>query len=131
MEPIRGKNEIDDPFYRYKMTKIGFKKEKTKTVVLNLDKIASELKVDFKFMINFMKSKLSIAIKIDNSDTNHVKVIISNHVDTNQIQNSLYEFIEMYVLCPKCRLPETVMEEKNKQTILNCNACSNVVIIKI
>lgn len=130
MEPIRGKIEIIDPFYRYKMTKIGFKKEKTKTVILNLDKIASELKVDFKFMINYIKSKLSIAIKIDNSDTNHVKIIISNHVDTNLVQNSLYDFIESYVLCQKCRLPETVMEEENKKIYLNCNACSAKNIVK-
>ncbi len=128
MEPIRGKTEINDPFYRYKMTKLSFKKEKTKTLILNLDKIATEIKVDFKFMISFLKNKLATAIKLDNTDTNHIKVIISNQVDINLVQTSLYEFIEIYVLCPKCKLPEVIMEDK---LYLNCDACSTRSLINV
>lgn len=122
MEPIRGKYEIIDPSYRYKMEKIIFQKEKTKTCITNLNKITISIKIPNQdLIIAYFKKRLSIAITGKGD-----RVIITNDVDIKAIQNALYEFIEYFVLCKNCRLPElTYSLEKNRLSVY-CRSCGNV-----
>jgi translation initiation factor 5 len=120
-EPIRGIDPIDDPFYRYKMQSIVFRTERTKTVISNLFQIANDLKRDPHIMINFIKSKVSSAMKIQGTD-----VVISNAMNHKKIQEALYEFIEYFVLCPRCRFPESNLEIAEKNINHNCNACGMI-----
>ena len=95
MEPIRGKNEINDPSYRYKMHKLNFQRERTKTCITNLNIIAEDLKIpDQDLIVSYFKKRLAIAITGKDD-----RVIITNDVSTPSIQTALYEFIEYFVLC--------------------------------
>lgn len=122
MEPIRGKTEINDPSYRYKMHKINFQKENTRTCITNLDTITTDIKIpDSNMIITFLKKKLSISVIKDKIGRD----IITNDVDTKNIQNALYEFIEYFVLCKRCRLPELdYVYEKN--LCVRCRGCGHV-----
>lgn len=119
MEPIRGKTEIIDPFYRYKMEKIIFRAEKTKTSIMNLDKIAADLKVPgAECIILFFKKRLAMQMTHGNQG-----LIISRHVDFKIIHDALYEFIDYFVLCKNCGLPELSYAIRNKQFIADCASC--------
>ena len=123
-EPIRGVNELHyDPNYRYMMETLIFQKEKTKTCIINLDNIAKNIKVpNAGVIVSFFKARLSIAIAIKKG-----RVIISNDTDIEKIRQALYEFIEYYVLCPKCKLPEVIYEFNKKGDLFtNCNSCGNI-----
>lgn len=129
MEPIRGDQIINDPFYRYKMEKIKFEKEKTKTCIANLHNISQNLSVpSADIIVAFLKKKLAISIT-----NNKGRIIITNYVDTEKIQNALYEFIEFFVLCPNknCKKPELLYnKEKNNELGYKCKACGNSGIIE-
>lgn len=123
MEPIRGKVEIIDPSYRYKMHKLNLQKEATKTCIVNLDEIASDINIpDSNLIITFIKKKLSIAIVKDKTN----RVIISNDVESKNILNALYDFIEYFVLCKKCRLPELDYKYDKKHLEVYCKSCGHV-----
>lgn len=125
MEPIRGKNEITDPSYRYKMEKILFQKERTKTCITNLPKIAAALKIHSHDLITtYFKRRLSISI-VERND----KIIITNDVDKQSVQNALYEFIEYFVLCKRCHFPElSYFLEKKLNT--KCKSCGHITTIE-
>jgi translation initiation factor 5 len=122
MEPIRGKQEIFDPSYRYKMHKVVFQKEKTKTCITNLDKIADDIKIpDRELIVSYLKKRLSIAIAEKND-----RHIITSAVDTKAIQGAIYEFIEYFVLCKQCRLPELTYGLEKKHLSVYCRSCGKV-----
>lgn len=119
MEPIRGKQEIIDPSYRYKMPVLAFQQEKTKTCITNLEEIAKSLKISgIDLIVAFFKKKLSIAIAVKKG-----RVIISNDINTQKVQEALYEFIEYVVLCKTCRFPELDYDVKKNNVAVYCRSC--------
>jgi|WetSurMetagenome_2_1015567.scaffolds.fasta_scaffold232083_1 translation initiation factor 5 len=119
MEPIRGKSEIKDVFHRYKMNKLNIRKERTKTSILNLQEIASDLKIpDPSLIVTYIKNRLAIAINFKDN-----RAIITRDVDTDKIRDSLYEFIENFVLCKKCKQPELSYSLEKKKLCTNCKSC--------
>lgn len=121
MIPIRGLEEIKDPFYRYKMSKIEHTIGKTKIYLTNLDDIYDEIKIhDNTLFPKFMAKKLST-----NVDQSKHKVSLSNKIDIDSIYDCLYEFIEYFVICQECRLPETTFILSNKKLYLSCRACGH------
>jgi translation initiation factor 2 beta subunit (eIF-2beta)/eIF-5 len=56
---IQGLQDIDDPFYRYRMTKLNIIRQKTKTVIDNLPIVAKDLDRDPKMIVDFFKKALN------------------------------------------------------------------------
>ena len=119
MEPIRGLNQIIDSMHRYQMHRIIFQKDKEKLHIKNLDIICTDLQIpDTDIIISFIKKRLSVQITEKNN-----QIFVSSKTDQQSIQNTLYEFIEYFVLCKKCKLPELSYALDNKKLILICSAC--------
>lgn len=111
---------IDDPFYRYKREKIILKQESYRTVLVNLLNIAKAIERDAEILANFIKYKLNINIV----EKNNV-FYTSSKINVNDIELAIEEFIKYFVICPKCKIPETNVSSTNKNIELVCRACSN------
>lgn len=121
---IRGKKEITDPFYRYKMNKVNTIKEKTKIIFTNIDQIAKDIDRNSADIITYLKKYFGTSFNYSDG-----KAQTTKQLTVDELQNAIYEFIEANVLCKKCSNPETqILEEKNK-TIMRCKACSNLAIL--
>ena len=59
-----------------------------------------------------------------NVDKNN-QVVISNKTDINLIKNSIYQFIDTFILCKVCSLPELSYSIKNNNLHTDCSACGN------
>jgi translation initiation factor 5 len=119
MEPIRGKIEITDTSYRYKMEKINFQKERTRTCINNLQTISSDLKFPYlDLIVAFLKKKLAIAITEKDG-----KIYITNDINLLLINNALYEFIEYFILCKLCRFPELDYVIVKNHLGTKCRSC--------
>lgn len=118
MEPIRGKTEIVDPAYRYKMHRLILKKEKNKSCITNLHEIVMDIKIpNQELIVSFFKKRLSLSITGKGD-----RVLITSDVSQQTLQNTLYEFIEYFVICKRCRLPElSYMLTKNKLGTCCCS----------
>lgn len=113
---IQGLIEVDDPFYRYQRQIFNVVSLKNKTQITNFDEVCKDIEREPKIVINFFKKKLGLNIIYKNS-----LVVFSNHVLANDLEKVLNEFIDKYVLCPICKLPETVFINNEKR---KCRACS-------
>jgi translation initiation factor 5 len=86
-------------------------------------------------------SYLSIALgckfikgKEEAKDKETIKWILYGKHSKDIIQNLVYDFVNLFVLCTHCRNPETIFITEKKETILLCSACSkhtNIVLNKL
>lgn len=118
--------EIDDPFYRYKMPKMVVVKQRTKVIIDNFDKVSKSLHRDPEFAKNYFKKKLCSAVQ-------HRDGVVSTTapVGYDELFKILTDFIEDWVLCGNCDLPETemVFSKSGKKAKLVCKCCSHTVVL--
>lgn len=127
-EPIRGTEPINDPYYRYQMTIMDVRKEKTKICITNLDQIAKDLKLPNKdVLVTYIGKKVSAKLRVEKmgKSGSHDRVTMPGNMDLNLVRESIYPFIQTFVLCPTCRLPELSYSIGSKSTLKGtCAACS-------
>lgn len=125
---IRGKTPIDDPNYRYKMNKLNIVAERALISIDNIHVVSKDLGRTPEMLVEFIKHKLGTNLSYKNN-----KLKYSNKITNDSIQEALYEFIEMFVLCEVCNLPETDMKIKKQENIIefNCRACSNNTVLQV
>jgi len=119
---IEGKSDIDDSFYRYKMRKMIIESQKNKTVITNLKEVGDDINRNPETIAMFFKKKMSISISYKKN-----LFVTTAVLDYKQMHSLLREFIEMFVLCNKCQLPEIniIVEKKKIEGV--CQSCSNVI----
>lgn len=119
---------IEDINYRYKMPKIQFKIEGKgngiKTNIMNMADIAKALRVNTDYPLKYMGIELGSQIQYKENG-NEVTTIINGQFQETDLVKTLDKFIEKYVLCPKCHLPEMLLRVKNKMVCGKCDGCGN------
>jgi translation initiation factor 5 len=124
MATVNVRRDVTDPFYRYKMekliTKIEGKGNGIKTVVVNLSNVAQSLARPPSYLIKFFGFELGAQTNIDPSDD---RWIINGAHEANKLQDHLDGFIQKFVLCKKCKNPETDVQIKDGNITLDCKAC--------
>tara|TARA_B100000575_G_scaffold294576_1_gene311675 strand:+ start:5281 stop:5778 length:498 start_codon:yes stop_codon:yes gene_type:complete len=124
---IIGTNTNDDPSFRYKMPRITVKYEGRgngkKTCLTNLKDVAESLHRTPDEIIKFMGIDIGAQSKYIEKEQCH---ILNGHHIISDINNSLNKYIDIFVICPKCNLPEIPKYKvKNKTIKMKCLACGN------
>jgi translation initiation factor 5 len=121
---VNVRRDVSDPFYRYKMerlqTKIEGKGNGIKTVVVNLSSVAQSLARPGSYLIKYFGFELGAQTNIDPPDD---RWIINGAHEANKLQELLDGFISKFVLCKKCKNPETDVHIKDGRITLDCKAC--------
>jgi translation initiation factor 5 len=96
----------DDPSYRYKMptlqTRIEGKGNGIKTKLLNLENVSRHLRISPGYPLRFVGAECcaSVDVKVNT---------VTGQFSTEAIAVIIDRFIEKYILCHRCGLPETVI----------------------
>ncbi|KAK1750768.1 putative eukaryotic translation initiation factor 5 protein [Echria macrotheca] len=124
MALVNVRRDVSDPFYRYKMerlqTKIEGKGNGIKTVVVNLSSVAQSLARPGAYLIKYFGFELGAQTNIDPPDD---RWIINGAHEASKLQELLDGFISKFVLCKKCKNPETDVHIKDGHILLDCKAC--------
>lgn len=117
----------DDAFFRYKMPqvvgKIEGKGNGIKTRVDNCYEVARALHRPPGYVCKFFGCELGALTKIDEEEGTY---IVNGAFEDRVLAETLKKFIDMFVLCAKCKLPETDLKVKKNGDIRQiCNACGN------
>jgi translation initiation factor 5 len=124
MALVNVRRDVSDVFYRYKMeklmTKIEGKGNGIKTVVVNLSSVAQSLARPPAYLIKYFGFELGAQTNIDPADD---RWIINGAHEANKLQDQLDGFIQKFVLCKKCKNPETDVKIKDGHITLDCKAC--------
>ena len=121
---ISGQTPVDDPEYRYKMPsvygKIEGKGNGIKTVLPNVSDVGLSLKRDPGEITKFFGTELGAQTTY--STDNDRAVVNGAHTDA-ALQSLIHKYIELFVLCPNCNLPETEYKIKSGAVYHKCMAC--------
>ncbi|CAG8015177.1 unnamed protein product [Penicillium salamii] len=124
MATVNIRRDVTDPFYRYKMEKLQAKVEGKgngiKTVVVNLNSVAQSLSRPPAFLIKYFGFELGAQANAKPSDD---RWIINGSHDAPKLQDYLDGFISKFVLCKKCKNPETDVNINKEVITLDCKAC--------
>lgn len=127
MATVNIRRDIKDPFYRYKMeslqSKIEGKGNGIKTVIVNLTSVANSLARPPAHVIKYFGFELGAQT---NTSPNDDRWIINGAHDANKLQEYLDGFITKFVLCKKCKNPETEVNIKDGNITLDCKACGKI-----
>lgn len=123
---IAGLIPVEDPSYRYKMPKIQAKVEGRgngiKTVLVNILELAQSLNRDAPEVTKFFGCELGSQTSYS-ADTD--RAIVNGAHTANDLQTHLSKYIENFVLCKNCRLPETRYKIKGGIIDQKCAACGS------
>jgi translation initiation factor 5 len=124
MATINIRRDETDRFYRYKMerlqSKIEGKGNGIKTVIVNLSSVAQSLARPPAYVIKYFGFELGAQT---NTNPNDDRWIINGAHDAAKLQDYLDGFINKFVLCKKCKNPETDVIIKDGRILLDCKAC--------
>lgn len=124
MATVNIRRDVSDPFYRYKMerlqSKIEGKGNGIKTVVVNLNSVAQSLSRPPSYVIKYFGFELGAQANAKPTDD---RWIINGAHDAAKLQDYLDGFISKFVLCKKCKNPETDVIIKDDKIVLDCKAC--------
>ncbi|KAF2734767.1 hypothetical protein EJ04DRAFT_563910 [Polyplosphaeria fusca] len=124
MATINIRRDVSDPFYRYKMerlqSKIEGKGNGIKTVIVNLSSVAQSLARPPSYVIKYFGFELGAQTNTSPTDD---RWIINGAHDASKLQDYLDGFISKFVLCKKCKNPETDVIIKDGHIVLDCKAC--------
>jgi len=114
----------NDPSYRYKMPRIQAVVEGRgngiRTVIVNMNDIARSLKRPPDYPTKWFGCELGAMSKYDPKTG---RATVNGNHSQQQLAQLLEGFIQKYVLCPQCGLPETDMYVKKDAIKQDCKAC--------
>ena len=119
------KNSKDEK-QRYKMPTILTKTESggngVKTIFPNIEEVSRAIFREPEVLHKFFGYELGAQATYIAKEN---KYLVMGEFPTEIIQNKVFTFIEKFVLCSKCRCPETDVESgnKGKSVVLRCRAC--------
>jgi translation initiation factor 5 len=121
---IAGMTPVDDPEYRYKMPAVFGKIEGSgngiKTAIPNITDVGLSLHRQPGEVAKFFGTELGAQTRYS-LETDRA---IVNGAHTDQVlQDLINRYVEKFVLCPQCRLPETEYKIKNDAIFHRCAAC--------
>jgi len=101
------------------ITKIEGRGNGIKTVIVNMTEIAKALHVDPAYPTKYFGIELGAQSKYNEKTS----AIVNGQHQSSDLAKMLEKFIEKFILCPTCRLPEIKMEVKKHNVIIDCAAC--------
>lgn len=120
---IAGLTPIDDPEYRYKMPALFGKIEGSgsgiKTVLPNIADVARSLHRQPSEVQKFLGMELGAQTF---AHTDHRAIVNGAHADA-VLQQLVHMYVDKFVLCPHCRLPETMYKIRRGVVYHLCKAC--------
>ncbi|RNA29200.1 Eukaryotic translation initiation factor 5 [Brachionus plicatilis] len=120
--------DTKDPHYRYKMPKLTAKIEGSgngiKTVLTNINAVAKSLYRPASYPTKYFGCELGAQVKM----TNDIFVVNGSH-DPDKLLSLLYDFIKKFVLCAKCKNPETSLTIVKGAINQKCIACGHAALI--
>jgi len=112
IKPIEGQSE------RFEVPKIEGHFEGTKTILTNIQQIASYIRRDINHFLKFLLRELATSGKIEGN-----RVVLQTKIPSSKINEKINEYVRDFVICKECGKPDTELVKQDKFMFVHCLAC--------
>jgi translation initiation factor 2 subunit 2 len=105
---------------RFEILKVKGHHEGTKTIITNFLQVATCIRRASPHLIKFLNKELA-----SSSELSGDRLILSRKLSSKEINEKIEKYVNLFVLCPKCKKPDTEIVEEKGKTMLRCMACGD------
>lgn len=113
-----------DPHDRYMMdsveTKVESRGNGIRTVIVNIAQIAKQIRFPPPHILTYFSYMLGVKSR---TDAKNEKYILQGKFSDAELQKVVFQLVERWILCAKCKIPETEMNIKSEKITLTCRGC--------
>ena len=99
------------------------KNKMIRTVFTNIKDVSKAMQVPPEYIVQWIGYEQGVKPSFDAKKPERDQAHISGETDTKEISRAIHNFILHVLLCPKCGLPEVLLEPEGKQIMGSCRAC--------
>ena len=103
---------------RFEVVKVKGHHEGTKTIISNFGQIASHIRRTPAHLLKFLGKELASQGEISGD-----RLILSRKLPSKDINEKIEKYVREYVVCPKCKKPDSELKEDGGKTFMHCLAC--------
>jgi len=92
------------------------------TVYENFQETVDRLDRDESLVLRYLQAELGTSAGIDERG----RARLTGSFDADRIGEAVADFVEAYVRCPECGLPDTRLVEQDGTDVIRCDACGAV-----
>ncbi|MEA3414030.1 MAG: translation initiation factor IF-2 subunit beta [Nanoarchaeota archaeon] len=89
-----------------------------KTIITNLNQIASRLRRNTETLQRFLSKELATPIVKQGE-----RFVLGSKISSKKINPKIAEYVNEFVLCKTCKKPDTEIVKQDRQSMLHCLAC--------
>lgn len=103
---------------RFEVLKVKGHHEGTRTIITNFAQVVTCLRRDPDHVMKFLTKELASSGEIRGD-----RLILSRKLPSKVVNEKIEKYVNLFVLCPKCKKPDTELEEDKGKAFLRCLAC--------
>ncbi len=105
---------------RFEVLKVKGHHENTRTIISNFLQVASCIRRPAVSLMKFLSKELASSAEIKGD-----RLILSRKLTSKNVNEKIEKYVKNYVLCAKCKKPDTELDSVGVKTFLRCLACGN------
>jgi translation initiation factor 2 subunit 2 len=114
--------DIEDGADRFQVPDPEVRPEGNVTVYENFDETADRLGREPQGVLKFLQSELGTSARIDESG----RARLTGDFKQRRVADAIDAYVDAYVRCSECGLPDTRLVEQQGATVLKCDACGAI-----
>lgn len=103
---------------RFEILKVEGHYEGVRTIISNFSQIAMCIRRTPEHLLKFLTKELASSGEIKGD-----RLILSRRVPRKDINERIEKYVNRFVLCPKCKKPDSELNEEKGKLFLKCLAC--------
>ncbi len=105
---------------RFEIKKVEGHIEGNKTVITNFMRVSNCLRRRPEHLSKFLFKELASSGEITGD-----RLILTRRISSGQINEKIKKYVNLFVICLKCKKPDTELTNENNQKFIRCLACGN------
>ncbi|CAI50248.1 translation initiation factor aIF-2 beta subunit [Natronomonas pharaonis DSM 2160] len=111
--------DIEGTAARFSVPDPDVRQEGNATVYENFQPTIDRLDREESHVMKFLQNELGTSANIDERG----RLRLTGEFRQARVEEAINDYVEGYVICPECGLPDTRLEKENGAEVLRCEAC--------
>jgi translation initiation factor 2 subunit 2 len=116
---LEEKPDIAEKESRFEVPDPDLRTEGNVTILENFQDLLDAVDRETDHVLKFLQDEFGTSAQIDDRD----RARLTGQFNKSRVAAAIDEYVEAYVICPECGLPDTHLTREQGAELLECDAC--------